>query len=326
MKSYLFLSCIAIIFSSSFLHSQKIDVAEATAFLKYIVNDDLKNQELLYEGGKELDILLVDNTVVIRYIWNKNTDVLMPRCDYDDINYNELVVEPVNISRVFQSSYDGFHTVSLQCKSKTTDCLDLKKQCLHPLYSYNYCDDPSDVSHFNHINLFYLNSSEIADLGTIVLRYIFDEINRDLLSDRSKINHLFTESSATNDIEIIHYQKEGGLAIIPIEIDGLSIDVILDSGASSVSISKKLEKILQDQGVITESDYIEPGLFRIADGSISQQNRLIIPHIDIGNVRVNNVLASVNRTDDIILLGSSFLDAFKSWKINNSLNQLILEY
>jgi hypothetical protein len=106
-------------------------------------------------------------------------------------------------------------------------------------------------------------------MGIKVLRYVFDEITRDLISEKSKINNLFTESSANNKVEVIHYQKDQGLAIIPIEIDGFSVDVILDSGASSVSISKKLEKNLLDQGIISESDYIEPGLFRIADGSIS---------------------------------------------------------
>jgi clan AA aspartic protease (TIGR02281 family) len=315
-----------LVFSSSSLLSQQINLDEATAYLQYIINEDLSSQDILYEGEKEVDILIVDNKVVIRYIWNNNEKVLLSGCNYVETNYNELIIEPLKISKVFESSYDGFYTLSLQCQSKKLDCLNLKTQCLHPLYSYNYSDDPIDVSHFNHINLFYLKNSEVANMGIKVLRYVFDEITRDLISEKSKINNLFTESSANNKVEVIHYQKDQGLAIIPIEIDGFSVDVILDSGASSVSISKKLEKNLLDQGIISESDYIEPGLFRIADGSISQKNRLILPHIDIGNVRVNNVLASVNSTDDIILLGSSFLDAFKSWKINNSLNQLILEY
>jgi len=326
MSHHLLLSSIMLIFATSSLLAQQISVNEATAYLQYIINEDFSNHESLYGGEKEVDILTMDNTVIIKYSWNDNKDVLLPGCDYDERNYDELVIEPLNIGKVFRSSYDGFKTISLQCKSKKSDCLKLKTQCLHPLYSYNYCDDPSDVNHFNHINLFYLKSSEITNTGTTVLNYIFDEIKRELVSEESKIKQLFDESSNKNEVEVIHFEKNSGVAIVPIKIDGFSVDVILDSGASSVSISKKLEKTLLNKGIISKSDYIEPGLFRIADGSISQKNRLIIPHIDIGNVRVNNVLASVNSTDDIILLGSSFLDAFISWKINNSLNQLILEY
>ena len=108
-------------------------------------------------------------------------------------------------------------------------------------------------------------------------------------------------------------------------LGGIKRRVIFDSGASEVSISKEVEKALINASIITKENYIQSGLFRTADGSIISSRRFIIPYIKVGEYRVSNVICSVNPTDDLVLLGRSFLNKFSKWSVDNERKTLTLE-
>jgi len=137
-------------------------------------------------------------------------------------------------------------------------------------------------------------------------------------------SNLYDISSNVNS-DNIELENYSGVYKLSIKIGSLSKDFILDSGASDISISKKVEKELINLGIIKEEDYIEPALYRIADGSIIKCRRLIIPNLSIGKFKVYNVRASVSSSDSDLLLGRSFLDNFKKWSVDNNKNELYLE-
>jgi aspartyl protease family protein len=123
----------------------------------------------------------------------------------------------------------------------------------------------------------------------------------------------------------IKLETYGGVYKVWVSIGGIKKQFILDSGASDVSISKESERELINLGIIKKEDYIEPALYMIADGSIIQCKRVIIPEIIIGKFKIKNVIASVNSTNSPLLLGKSFLDKFRKWSVDNYSNELHLE-
>ena len=100
---------------------------------------------------------------------------------------------------------------------------------------------------------------------------------------------------------------------------------ILDSGASEISISSGLERELINQGIIKKENYIQSGLYQLADGSIVSARRFIIPSLKVGDFTVYNVIGSVGTQNSPLLLGKNFLDKFKGWSIDNNTNILNLK-
>lgn len=123
----------------------------------------------------------------------------------------------------------------------------------------------------------------------------------------------------------IALSKIGGVYHLPVTIGNLTQNFILDSGASDVLISQEIEKNLIDNKKITKSNYLSPSLYKIADGSIIECRRLLLPEIKIGSYIVKNVIASINSNGNTLLLGKSFLDKFQSWTIDNNKQILKLE-
>lgn len=99
---------------------------------------------------------------------------------------------------------------------------------------------------------------------------------------------------------------------------------VLDSGASELSITPYLEREMIKLGLIKRNNYLSPGLYQIADGSIISARRLKIPKLKVGSFTVYNVTASVGTQNSPLLLGRSFFDKFSQWSIDNAKNKLIL--
>lgn len=128
--------------------------------------------------------------------------------------------------------------------------------------------------------------------------------------------------NATQKIKLENY---GGIYKVNVKISEQPVNFILDSGASNVAISSTIEKKLIGSGSIKKTDYIQPALYKLADGSIVKCRRLFLKNIVIGNFTVKNVLACVGESNSPLLLGKSFLDSFSKWSIDNSTQELILE-
>lgn len=118
---------------------------------------------------------------------------------------------------------------------------------------------------------------------------------------------------------------ENGVYKITVLFGTLTKDFILDSGASEISISENFEKELLDKGYLTKEDYIESGLYKIADGSIISCRRVKIKELKVGSFIIKNVNASISLGSAPLLLGKNFLDNFSRWSIDNNSKTLSLE-
>lgn len=144
----------------------------------------------------------------------------------------------------------------------------------------------------------------------------------------------FAPKNYTNDLfkiigsksqSSISLQESGGVYKLWVKIGSVKKLFILDSGASELAISKETERDLISLGIISKKNYLPSGPYRLADGSIVEARRILIPSIQVGDFTVYNVTTSVGGSGTPLLLGRSFLDKFKKWSIDNSNNYLILE-
>jgi clan AA aspartic protease (TIGR02281 family) len=118
---------------------------------------------------------------------------------------------------------------------------------------------------------------------------------------------------------------DGGVYVVPVSLNGVvSIDCIVDSGASDVNIPESVFAKLVRAGSIRDVDILGTRTYTLADGSTENGRVVRIKSLKVGGMTVNDVLASVGGNDDSALLGQSFLERFKSWALDNSRHTLVL--
>jgi clan AA aspartic protease (TIGR02281 family) len=125
---------------------------------------------------------------------------------------------------------------------------------------------------------------------------------------------------------IIQLKNDGGIFVVPVEINGaITLDFVIDSGASDVSIPADVVSTLIRTGTIRQSDFIGQQTYVLADGSKVPSDVFTIRSLKVGNHVVDNVRASIAPATANLLLGQSFLQHFKSWSIDNARHALVLE-
>jgi clan AA aspartic protease (TIGR02281 family) len=121
-------------------------------------------------------------------------------------------------------------------------------------------------------------------------------------------------------------KKAGGTFVVPVEINGaITLDFTVDSGAADVTVPFDVYSTLMRQGTIKDSDFIREQTYVLADGSTSRSFTFAIRSLTVGDIVVENVTGSVAPMQGGLLLGQSFLEHFKSWKIDNTNHVLLLE-
>lgn len=109
----------------------------------------------------------------------------------------------------------------------------------------------------------------------------------------------------------IRMVKENGVYYVPIEVNGLNLRFIFDTGASSISISSAEAAVMYRQGLITEDDILGASQMQDATGGISTGVIVNLRSVKIGDIILNNIQATV--VDNIqapLLLGQTALSKF----------------
>lgn len=324
-RKYFLIFIVFFFLSNTNLYSQnrELSVGDAIVYLENVLNSDLVNQENIYGGKKIIKIEVIENEVFIKYFWKDYKDAINYEFQNTDINYNEIIFNVADISNVFLKMYNSKYSVVVQCKDKTKNCFYINEEAIKPNFSNEFVDKPKAVNHYNYLHLFYLGNEVSQKKVYNSLNYILYEIER---KDRELVLiDPFSNNKKKTRKETINLTKKGGVFSLDINLGGIESNVLLDSGASDVSIPESFVNKLLEQGLISEKDFLTPGLYTIADGSVVKNKRFIIPYIKVNDVIVKNVRCSVNKSKNVFLLGKAFLDRFISWKINNETKQLILE-
>ena len=156
------------------------------------------------------------------------------------------------------------------------------------------------------------------------------ELTNERLQDLKNIEEEMEISnyhSLDEPTEQIKLKSQNGIYLVPIKLNNtLTIDFVLDLGASDVSISPDIFLVLYRAGTIDESDFIGAQTYQFADGSTAKSSVFNIKSIKIGDKEIKNVRASINNSLSApLLLGQSALKKLDSYRIDNYQNLLILE-
>ena len=118
--------------------------------------------------------------------------------------------------------------------------------------------------------------------------------------------------------EIIEMRKEAsGIYTLPCEVNGLKLRFILDTGASSVSISLTEATFMLKNGYLSDTDIIGTTNIQTADGRIAENYTIKLNEVKIGSVILKDVDAVVsNGLDAPLLLGQSVLKRLGSWSVH----------
>jgi len=126
----------------------------------------------------------------------------------------------------------------------------------------------------------------------------------------------------SESIPLIHAH---GALQVPVVVNGkISLNFIIDSGATDVSIPATVFSTLTRNGTVSPQDFLDKRLYKLADGSGEISQRFRIRSLRVGKLEVRNVIASVGDSGGLPLLGQSFLSRLKSWSIDNERQALLI--
>jgi hypothetical protein len=126
----------------------------------------------------------------------------------------------------------------------------------------------------------------------------------------------------SESIPLVH---EHGTLQVPVVINGkISLNFIIDSGATDVSIPASVFSALTRDGTVSRQDFLDKRLYKLADGSGEISQRFRIRSLRVGKLEVRDVIASIGDSGGLPLLGQSFLSRLKSWSIDNERQALLV--
>ena len=120
-------------------------------------------------------------------------------------------------------------------------------------------------------------------------------------------------------------RQQGGTFLVPVSINGqITLNFIIDSGASDVSVPADVFLTLLRTGTIGDDDFLDKQTYQLADGSTLPSQRFVIRSLKVGDRVLQNVTGSVAPVQGSLLLGQSFLSRFRSWAFDNERQVLVL--
>ncbi|GAB3959443.1 hypothetical protein GCM10028805_55570 [Spirosoma harenae] len=126
--------------------------------------------------------------------------------------------------------------------------------------------------------------------------------------------------------KIPFYRTNASVIEIDIKLNNYASRFIVDSGASIISIGKRLYNALYQNKLINDSDKKYHTKTKLANGTLINAFVINIKKVNIGDFELSNVEAMVLETDDVpLLLGQNIIGRFNSFSIDNKNNQLILD-
>jgi aspartyl protease family protein len=137
----------------------------------------------------------------------------------------------------------------------------------------------------------------------------------------SEDNLFYSEEANVIDMEV-----KNGVRYVWIEINGLNLKFIFDTGASNICISSAEAAVLYRQGTLTNDDILSTEYFQDATGKISEGTEINLRTVKIGNVVLENIKATIiDNPNAPLLLGQTVLERFGNIEIDNTNNRIILK-
>lgn len=117
--------------------------------------------------------------------------------------------------------------------------------------------------------------------------------------------------------EQVPVTTRGGNSLVPVRLNGIiSMDFVIDTGASVVLINDDLFNILRKSGTIRNEDLLPDAIFEMANGTKQKQKRFFLQKVQIGSLTLTNVQASAGGNSASLLLGQSALKLLPGWQLD----------
>jgi len=148
-------------------------------------------------------------------------------------------------------------------------------------------------------------------------------------SDEINVNAVQPEIHSNNSVSnhnVLEMELQNGVRYVWIEINGIRLRFIFDTGASSICISPAEATVLYRQGTLRKEDILNVEYFQDATGKISEGTKVNLRVVKIGDMILENVEALViDNVTAPLLLGQSALSKFGKLTIDNNRNEIIFE-
>jgi TPR repeat protein len=178
----------------------------------------------------------------------------------------------------------------------------------------------------SNLGLMYANGEGVTqNYQTATMWYTRAAAQGNLVAQKN-LNFMSRNELALGQQEVVPMVPEFGVFAVPVLInDTITLNFIVDSGASSVSIPEDVVSTLVRSGTITDADFTGTQTFVLADGSTTTKPTFSIRTLKVGDITLENIKGAETSVQGPKLLGQSFLRYFDSWSIDNSNNTLVLE-
>ena len=144
---------------------------------------------------------------------------------------------------------------------------------------------------------------------------------REVGSDEQSVASLVEKS-----VEIL-FKRRNGVTEVNCSINGLPLYFIFDTGAGDVTISSVEAAFMFKNGYLSEKDVIGRKNYRTASGDIVEGTLINLSTIEIGELSLSNVRASVVKGQNApLLLGQSVLSRLGKVEIDNANQKIKITY
>lgn len=126
------------------------------------------------------------------------------------------------------------------------------------------------------------------------------------------------QSSPENSVTI-YFANRNGVKYVPVKVNGVGFDMILDTGCSGTLISIAEANYLYQKGLLTIEDVAGTEVMRIADGSLTENMVVNLRYVILSDkILLKDVRATIAENPGApLLLGNEVLDRFQYVRINN---------
>lgn len=151
-------------------------------------------------------------------------------------------------------------------------------------------------------------------------------IKKQNLSNNYKYSQQINKKDEFKNRTIVKMENENGVKYIWVEINGLNLKFIFDTGASSICISSAEATVLYKQGTLKKEDILDVEYFQDATGKISAGTKVNLKTVKIGDRVLHNIKAIIiDNNQAPLLLGQSALENFGRITIDYKNNLIIFE-
>lgn len=125
-------------------------------------------------------------------------------------------------------------------------------------------------------------------------------------------------TGGTNRNKTVRMRKmSGNTYLVSCKVNGLPLDFIFDTGASSVTLSRKQAQFMLRNGYLSRSDIVGSSSYQTASGDITTGMVIKLKRIEISGLVLNNVEATIINSDSApLLLGQSALSRLGKMQID----------